>query len=214
MKVGLFYTLVVMIIVTFLQYRGISLLAISTITDISIHLNSLLMQFSSNPPTLPLDSMMYVVKYFYVLILGIFSIAIIIPTFRFTQTLIKMSLGKRSERPNKFWITFIWVEFFYPVTMLVVFSPLFIDYMNCVGDGQSCPADSWRSDTTLVFIQTFVILSYGFIKVMGLKKHIQSFMDFSVETVSHIIISKDPAVRQVLHGVIEVQNHRILHPAC
>lgn len=207
MKIGLGYTLFVTIILALLNYRGISMLPSSTIEDVSIHVNSLLMQLSANPPTLPVNTMNHIVKYAYMLVIAMLSFSVIIPAFRFTQTLIKMSLGKKSERLNKLWITFLWADLFYPVIIVVVFSPLFINYMNCIsalGNVQSCPAESWRNENTLIFIQSAVITVYGSIKLASLKKHLQSFMDFSVETVSHIIMSKDENVRQALREVIEV----------
>ncbi len=208
MKIGLAYSILVTLVMVLLSYRGVSLIASNTLIDIGLHINSLLMQLSSTAPTVPMEIMTHIVKCLFVLILATFSFAVIIPAFRFTQTLVKMSLGKKSERGSKGWLSFLWLDFLYPVLIVLVFSPAFIKYMNCSstlsGNFQSCAVYTWRNENVLVLLETTVICGYVAIRFIAVRKHLQSFMDFSVETVSHIIMTQDEVIRHALRSVIEV----------
>jgi hypothetical protein len=210
-RFGMWVSLLVGLVMIVFALRGFSLLPPSTTEAIAIHINSLLMQISAEFSLLPVDALSKVIELGFIIFIVQSTLLSIMPALRFTQTMVKLSLGRATERANKLWITILWLEFFFPVALVVVFSPLFSNYMKCLtvnGMTATCAVDSFRTESSLLFIQLSVVACYSVIRCITLKKHIQSFMDFSVENVSLLFVGaqqRNTTLVKGMHDAIEVR---------
>lgn len=183
-----------------------------TVHDIAMHLNALYVQLSIELTALPVPMVTMYVKIVYLVVLGIASIAMVLPALRLTQTLVKMTLGKPTELAKGLWKPLLWIDFFSPVLLMIAFSPLFVKHMlssvavSCEGvDSNTCASKtSFASEQRLLAIQTAAMTVFFVLKIFSLRQHVQSFMDYSIETVSRMIMSQEVQQRKILHRVVEV----------
>ena len=215
LSIGIFIITLV-VLRALLSYR-FHLLPSQTMSDVAVHLNALLVQMSIEFQPLPLSLMIMYVELIFLVFLGVGALCMVLPALRLTMTLVKMTLGKPTEAAKGIWRTLLWVDFFAPVVLMIVYSPIFMKFIlkdelkenvTCdqSGSEQTCVSrTSYANEQKLILIQSIAMVVFLSLKAITLRKHVQSFMDDSVQTVSMMIIAKDVQQKKILHRVVEVR---------
>jgi hypothetical protein len=175
----------------------------STITAIAQHVNALLMQMSSTFPIPTVSNMSVIVTFILNWFLSFFAMSMVIPAMRFTLSLSKMTLGKSYEKVTQPWIFICSIDFMFPFIIAILFSSGINKFTNnklveeCLPiielseDSGTSPATqiclnasstTFLQPNTMLLVQFASLLLFFLLKLLVFRKHLQSFMDFSVET--------------------------------
>lgn len=174
------------------------------------HLLAMLKQISANPPACSRYVMMMITKAAIAIGLAVLTAAMVTPARRWGQLVVKMSAGRQFERAPKMWLIPMWIEYAAPLPILFLYSKLIENRVQlataeiaCTGD--VCPADAATTVPSKLFIaQILAVLFLALLKFGMIRRHLQSFLDYSVETLSLAMVCKDLVVAKKLKTVIEV----------
>jgi hypothetical protein len=175
----------------------------STITALARHVNALLMQISPTFPVPTVSNMSVIVTFMLNWFLSFFAMSLVIPAMRFTLTLSKMTLGKSYEKVSQIWIVLCSIDFVLPFIIAILFSSGINKFTNNklvedsfrLSEESSRETDQHATETcsvpsstaflqpnTLLRVQFASLVLFFLLKLVVFRKHVQSFMDFSVET--------------------------------
>ena len=198
------YAMICFLILTFLQVGGYQLLSDSLLVPLSLHAKALILQLSSDMSTVPRHVVRVGVVVVFNAFFSVLTSSFVVPSLRFTLTLFKMTLGRPFEKVSSTWITLLSIDFLSPLILAILFSPglsrraVVRGPEDCADSGTTCPATLTMSPVLLMqMVSVFVFVA---IKLAVFRKHVQSFMDFSVETASLCLMvgEKDPQMKKAL----------------
>ncbi|RYY85329.1 hypothetical protein EON63_07610 [archaeon] len=124
--------------------------------------------------------------------------------------------GRSFEKASPSWLMVFWVNFGLPLPLALIHTSLAEKAMMMMsGACTSSSADgvgvctTYISDPayTLSIIRHILLVVYIAIQCMTYKKYIQSFLDYSIETLTLAMVSKDVVMVKKYKTVIQVSNH-------
>lgn len=194
----------------------------SILSHAAQHALGLLRQISPRVPDLSLPLMSSMLHGLLVALLTAFTLTMAFPALRFTQTLQQLTMGKEFERA-KHWATkaLIWLDYFSPLLVVLAFNPAWWslplkDTAACttseenvcvVGAGQSAQKQIQQ------VLQLITLAWTVFLKLLCGRRHLQAFMDVSVQAVTQVLVVKDVNQLQALRGMIEARSRYLMAAA-
>jgi hypothetical protein len=184
-----------------------AVIPMSTMDGLTQYLMSLLKQLSANPPKVSTNMLEIGVRVVICAILALTTAAMTTTARRYGQLLAKMTVGRPFEKANPTWKIPLWLDYAAPLPVIFVFTSglekvLSPSEEQCVD--MVCPANTSVLPRRIFIIQVIALLFFLSIKLLVFQKHVQSFLDYSVETLSLSIVSRDLVVVNKLKRVIEV----------
>lgn len=216
--IGLIFFLVTSALSFFFRFSTFTSL---TLSHIILHAKAMLMQFSSTVP-IPSDALFALI--IRVLInggLALLAVTLALPALRFTLTFHKMTLGRSFEKVGQPWTTICSLEFVLPFFIVILFSPginhIVAMQLNSAtsealchtseSEPQTCSADSSfiTAHSPLLYVQIGSVVLFLLLKCLTFKKHMQSFLDFSIETSALVVMVPDISLKQNLLTIVMVR---------
>eukprot|EP01040_Poterioochromonas_malhamensis_P012931 gene12931-14170_t len=224
--IGLIFFLVTSALSFFFRFSSFTSL---TLSHIILHAKAMLMQFSSTVP-IPSDALFALI--IRVLInggLALLAVTLALPALRFTLTFHKMTLGRSFEKVGQPWTTICSLEFVLPFFIVILFSPglnhIVAMQLNTAtsealchtseSEPQTCSADS--SFITHSAIPLRASLKPALRTALSsqrtcltFKKHMQSFLDFSIETSALVVMVPDISLKQNLLTIVMLRGRYLV----
>lgn len=174
-----------------------------TVTAIAVHINALLVQVSPAISSLSLNALVPLVEVGLSASFGLVVAGLVIPALRYSQALDTLIFGSRAALTSSTDKNLLWLDFFLPMLVGVVFSPLpamvhglaFPTAATCStstssSDGLPNTCSSADASNVSVFsnglmtLQLVLGAAMLLMRVVCMKKHLQCFLDSVVRLVS------------------------------
>jgi hypothetical protein len=166
------------------DFTGLSLN--DTLWSTAIHCNALLLQLSTTAVQPQIPVMVAIIKLLLSLLTAVAAASMVIPAIRFSQSFVTLQIGAAHERASKHMRYILAIDLLFPILVaatMIPYSPYSVVRV----------AEWERDDGNWLALQLLAVLTMVSIRLFCMRRHLQSFMDASVKSISVEIALNDNA---------------------
>eukprot|EP01031_Cornospumella_fuschlensis_P038152 gene38152-46361_t len=208
---------------SFLIFLGLAYLAphmlikAETLDGLAGFIRGLLMQISAHLPPMSHGALHLACRVCLCIVLSVTAGACATPARRWAQLLVKMTTGRSFERASQQWLIMLWINFGLPLPLALLHTSLaeravLMATGGCTSTSGAEVCTSYISDPafTLSTLRHAGLVVYMVVQCVVYRKHIQSFLDYSVETLTLAMVSKDVVMVKKYKTIIQERTRHLM----